>query len=68
MHIECFIHGNCPWNEGKGSMSNEFGLVGVHERELVWLMDEDIANYNQSFITFFTTIQSSNALSACVHK
>jgi len=24
-------------------MSSEFGLVGVHERELVWLMDENIA-------------------------
>jgi hypothetical protein len=46
MHIECFIHGNCRWNEGKGNMSSEFGLVGVHERELVWLINEDIANYN----------------------
>jgi hypothetical protein len=47
-------------------MSSEFGLVGVHERELVWLVDEDIANYNQSFTTFSTSIQSSNSSSACV--
>jgi hypothetical protein len=68
MHIECFIHGNCRWHEGKGNMSSEFELVGVHERELVWLIDEDIANYNQSFTTFSTSIQSSNSSSACVHK
>jgi hypothetical protein len=43
VHIECFIHGNYRWiNEG--NTSNEFGLVGVHEMELVWLIDEDIAN------------------------
>jgi hypothetical protein len=68
MHIECFIHGNCRWNEGKGNMSSEFGLVGVHERELVWLIDEDIATYNQSFTIFSTSIQSNNSSSACVHK
>jgi hypothetical protein len=55
-------------HEGKGNMSSEFELVGVHERELVWLIDEDIANYNQSFTTFSTSIQSSNSSSACVHK
>jgi hypothetical protein len=38
VHIECFIHGNYRWNEGKGNMSSEFGLVGVHERELVRLI------------------------------
>jgi hypothetical protein len=49
-------------------MSREFGLVGVHESELIWLMDENIANYNQSFTTFSTSIQSSNSSSAYVHK
>jgi hypothetical protein len=49
-------------------MSSEFGLVGVHERDLIRLMDENIANYNQSFTTFFTSIQSNNLSSAYVHK
>jgi hypothetical protein len=40
VHIERFIHGNCRWNEGKGNMSSEFGFVGVHEMELVWLINE----------------------------
>jgi len=68
VHIECFIHGNYRWNEGKGNVSSEFGLVGVHVMELVWLIDEDIVNYNKSFSTFSTSIQSSNSSSACVHK
>jgi hypothetical protein len=49
-------------------VSSEFGLVGVHVMELVWLIDEDIVNYNKSFSTFSTSIQSSNSSSACVHK
>jgi hypothetical protein len=68
VQIECFIHGNYRWNEGKGNMSSEFGLVGVHEMELVWLIDEDIANYNKKIPRFSTSIQSSNSSSACVHK
>jgi serine/threonine protein kinase len=38
------IKGDCRWNEGKGNLSSEFGLVGVREMELVQLIDADIAN------------------------
>ncbi len=38
------IKGDCQWNEGKGNLSSEFGLVGVHEMELVQLIDANIAN------------------------
>jgi len=54
--------------DGMKAKESEFGLVGVHVMELVWLIDEDIVNYNKSFSTFSTSIQSSNSSSAYVHK
>ncbi|CAM6051331.1 unnamed protein product [Sphagnum compactum] len=50
------IKGDCQWSEGKRNMSSEFGLVGIHEMELVQLIDASIPNSTQSSTTLSTSI------------
>ncbi|CAK9855267.1 unnamed protein product [Sphagnum jensenii] len=50
------IKGDCQWSESKRNMSSEFGLVGIHEVELVQLIDANTPTSNQSSTTLSTSI------------
>jgi serine/threonine protein kinase len=50
------IKGDCQWSESNRNMSSEFGLVGIHEMELVRLLDANIPSSNQSSTTLSTSI------------
>ncbi len=50
------IKGDCQWSESKRNMSSEFGLIGIHEVELVQLIDANTPTSNQSSTTLSTSI------------